>query len=446
MAAEVSELSRRAERAGRGLAAMVRWGRSRCRLAIGAAVLVLGWVGGASATAQLTTATWTGAAGDGRYSNPANWSGGVVPINSGTTLYNVVVPFISGKSSLTLDSDVPNDITVNDFTLANGVTLTVNPNRRFTVDDDAMISGLVNVAGGRSQFDSGWALQTPGNTARFAVAQSGTAVVRIPEYSTTGLSAATANYGVLSASGSGSVLDASSIQSWSAAFNDSRGDLVTVQTVAASSGGRIDLSGLTTLTTPVYSEDRVDFIVSTGGQIDLSNLATVGGAGSLRLNVNESAALSAAKLTTANSLAIDLRAGASLSLPELSTVSQLSLNVPNTVTLSLPKLFSVSNVTGVVDGGATVSLPELVSASGFSLNVFGGGAFVAPKLTSLTSSVVSLTPEQTFVTGTLANIDNTRIAVSGGRVWGRSTGNLSDASYSTTGLSAATANYGVLSA
>jgi hypothetical protein len=64
MAAELSELSRRAERAGRGLAAMVRWGRSRCRLAIVAAVLVLGWVGGAPATAQLTTATWTGAAGD----------------------------------------------------------------------------------------------------------------------------------------------------------------------------------------------------------------------------------------------------------------------------------------------------------------------------------------------------------------------------------------------
>jgi hypothetical protein len=42
----------------------VRWGRSRCRLAIVAAVLVLGWVGGAPATAQLTTATWTGAAGD----------------------------------------------------------------------------------------------------------------------------------------------------------------------------------------------------------------------------------------------------------------------------------------------------------------------------------------------------------------------------------------------
>jgi hypothetical protein len=166
----------------------------------------------------------------------------------------------------------------------------------------------------------------------------------------------------------------------------------------------VNLSGLTTLTTPARTEDRIDFIVSSGGRIDLSNLATTSGNGQIRFEINDAA------------------------------------------TLVVPKLVSSGRMTADVRAGATLSFPELTTVSNFSMSLGDAATFSAPKLVNLQSSVLSLTPGRTFTTGALSNVNNTTVGVSGGKVWGASTGELAAQTYSTTGLNYRGGNYWVLTA
>ena len=99
-------------------------------------------------------------------------------------------------------------------------------------------------------------------------------------YSSTGLWASayhshTRYWPLFKASGAGTKLDLSSVTSINAGFNDGDGDDYNIQQITASYGGKIDLSGVETITAPVRMEDRLDFMVE-GGLLVLGNLNTEG--------------------------------------------------------------------------------------------------------------------------------------------------------------------------
>jgi len=82
---------------------------------------------------------------------------------------------------------------------------------------------------------------------------------------------------LMKASGQGSILDLSSIQSIDAGFN-SAGNDHTYQQIIAEQGGRIDLSGVKTIVAPSSARDHIELHVSAGGLLDLSSLQTVSSA------------------------------------------------------------------------------------------------------------------------------------------------------------------------
>ena len=85
---------------------------------------------------------------------------------------------------------------------------------------------------------------------------------------------------LLSASDLNSLLDLSSMQSLDASFNDNSG-FIKVHSITASNSSTINQSGLQVITTPVRSEDRIDFRASENANIDLSLLQSVTGNGSV---------------------------------------------------------------------------------------------------------------------------------------------------------------------
>src|SRR5437899_319587 len=96
----------------------MRFDRTIKLLKILPAVVLVGVMSGArAALAAQATATWLG--GTGTWSDPAKWSGGVVPNNgspSGTT-YSVVIDGMSGTDSAGLGIDPPPSGVVNSGTL-----------------------------------------------------------------------------------------------------------------------------------------------------------------------------------------------------------------------------------------------------------------------------------------------------------------------------------------
>jgi hypothetical protein len=93
---------------------------------------------------------------------------------------------------------------------------------------------------------------------------------------------------VFSADGTGTELDLSSLQTLNAAFDDNDAGGSSVQRIAVTNGGKIDLSGLRMLTGPTNDAlDRLDFVVGTDGEIDLSSLRIIetGGAGRVKFEI-----------------------------------------------------------------------------------------------------------------------------------------------------------------
>ncbi len=76
---------------------------------------------------------------------------------------------------------------------------------------------------------------------------------------------------VFRSSGAGSLLDLSKIATLDAGYDDNSANANAYQ-IIAEDGGRIDLSGLTTLHLPARSEDALAFIQRSAGTIDLSGL------------------------------------------------------------------------------------------------------------------------------------------------------------------------------
>ena len=124
---------------------------------------------------------------------------------------------------------------------------------------------------------------------------------------------------MLTASGTGSVLDLGSLTSLDAGFDDNNFDVV-IQQVQATSGGAIDLSDVTTITAPVGSEDRIEFTVADSGQVNLGSLHTISttGAGEAWFTASNEGSIALGDVLAEARLRITASAGAVLIVSGLS--------------------------------------------------------------------------------------------------------------------------------
>ncbi len=305
--------------------------------------VIAAWVGlllfPATSRAQVT-ATWLPAGPSQNYSNPANWSGGVVPINGAQT-YGVVI------GSETINFDVAGDSTVDTFSLAAGSIFSIAAaGRNLEVLGAATISGRITTNG--SSFVAG-----PGSTfVGSTLFASGGGVIDLVDATTT-------NYQVtisgsspgdntfmqatgVNASGVGSVLNLLSLQSLQATETQTGGRFLTIH---AANGGLVDLRNVTSAArVGGDGGDRLQFLIQGGangqGNIRLDNLAAISG---VRFNVQ----------------------------------------VPN---YSLPRLDSVFQSDFNVVAGASINAPILQSLNSSSVTLTGSGALTTAGLTNIDHS------------------------------------------------------------
>ena len=162
------------------------------------------------------------------------------------------------------------------------------------------------------------------------------------------------DYTLYSATGAGSILNLSSVQTLSIGTNSGRNTV----TIAARDGGVINLSGLTSLGVISGQDEILNFeVTGAGSNINFSNLQTITGIG----NTND--------------------------------VTQFTIGA-----------------------GRTLSLPALTSATRVSLNIAAGGAFSAPVATSFTNSTLVFDGTTSITFGAVINFDNTRLIASNGAV------------------------------
>ncbi len=160
----------------------------------------------------------------------------------------------------------------------------------------------------------------------------------------------------MSADGIGTVLDLSSVASLDAGFNDSSSQ-TRIHTIAATNGGKIDLSGLETVSAPARGEDRLDIVVNTGGQLDLSSFQTVTGAGTTRFALSDTT-LSLPAVQSVNRVVFDLDYQSTIEMGNGGTValgdaSRVAIEVGG---LTAGNGYSQVNVTGDVALAGTLDI------------------------------------------------------------------------------------------
>jgi hypothetical protein len=353
-----------------------------------------------------TTSTWNNLGGDGEYANPANWNPVVVPLNDGGTAYLVVIP---ASASVSYDFPVSTAGTITSLTLGDGGTLTIDPAESLTVLGDADVAGRIVANAGT--FSAGAGSQFVGNKATLAASNGGNLTLPATSYSSTGITGG-GTVLLFSATGAGSVLDLSSLESL--ADNHSTYNSAQVHQVSATNDGVVNLSSLQQVSGPTLEEaDRLEFVVNTGGNIVLTALqSTTAGTGEVRFSIDVP----------------------SYTLPALQTAVNTQFNVSGTRTLNLPALVSHSGQGYTLGDGATVNAPALASLTNAVLTLGTGSVFAAPNLTDVSGTKMDLSPDRTVTTGVIGTLNNARISVSGGFTFGTAYGDVSATSYSSTGI------------
>ena len=326
-----------------------------------------------------TTATWIGNGGDGNYSTAANWSTNQVPVNNGNT-YNVVIP-----TGFTVDFDLATPSTVTGLELESGSTLNINNGRSLTVDDAAVISGLLQTVGGTFSAPN-LAAKFDGNAAQIIASGGGNITHAAASYDGRGI----ARGDIFKAEGAGTVLDLSSLTSID---NLATASFTNIRAISALNGATLDLSNVTTLQGGGDSNDRLDLVVSgTDSVLDLSSLQSIP-AGNVQFVVDVG----------------------TYSLPSLESVVNTSFSMSPGTVLNLPSLTSFSNRTLEVSANGTINVDVLTTMTSSSIVIGTGGTLNASNLDTFTNSTLTLGADQTLNVGPLSDIDNTRLIVSGGK-------------------------------
>ena len=344
-----------------------------------------------AAESAQTTATWTGGAGTNSYNNPGNWDIGVVPINTITDDYVVVI-----GSGVTVNYDVPDgsgsNNAVTQFSLAAGSTINLQ-GRNLVVQDTANVAGKIEatsgsltaahlsgtLAGDRAILEVNTSAN-PADSANITLNASGT-------YTTT--NSAVQNASILAASGSSAVISLPYLSTINS-YTDHWG--TNTRTISATNGGQIDLSGVTLLrggSGASGGTDSVRVVANTGGTVDLSNLQQIDGYVTFAVDAS------------------------SFTLPSLTHAGNVSYELPNDALLILPKLLLQSGGGFAITSGTTVNAEKLEMLNNAAVSFSASGAFNAPLLTDFAGSVLTLTDSaQTVTTAGLSQIDNARFILS----------------------------------
>ena len=219
---------------------------------------------------------------------------------------------------------------------------------------------------------------------------------------------------LFSASGANSLLDLSEVTSINARVDDSRADKYTRHYITAGSGGRIDLSKVSSITGPVHSDDRLYIQMSGGGEVDLSMLAQTTG-GNVQFNIADvpGGTYSLPALISVKDTSFYPGTGMTLNLPALTTYLSGATNVPSAGSLSAPALTSYSGSLTVGEN-ADANLPLLDTFSNGTLTIEQNGTVDAPSLTNFLGASLTLGPLQTLNAPGFEDIDNSKLAVTGG--------------------------------
>ena len=311
--------------------------------------------------------------GSGNYSVDTNWNIPAVPCNAGSTTFDVNIPASIGTVSM--DVPPPDKCTVDTLTLGANSTFSVLSGNNYTIPGLADISGIVRSVGGN--FLAPIATFT-GNTARASASGGATVEIGAPIYSATGLSSTT----LFSSTGTGSVLNLSTLQSIDSSFNDGTG-AVRANSITASSDASLDLSGVTAITAPARGEDRLDINVSDTAVIDLSSLSTISGGGTTRFVVTAGGVQLLPALQTVSRGRFDVSGGAQLStvgsnwtyINQLSSVPLFTVSGTGSV-LNLSTLQSIDS--SFNDGTGAVRANSITASSDASLDLSGVTAITAP--------------------------------------------------------------------
>lgn len=320
--------------------------QSRAHRCVLAAMLVA--AAGSSLACAQTSVTWTGATGDGNYSNPLNWSPNVVPINGGGVTYNVLVPYVSGHTTIYIDAAAPSDIDVQDFTLADGVTFVLTPNRRFTVRDDATINGVVDARGLGTIFDSGTAVASS-SAARVRARDGAVVYLRTPSHSTAGN---TYSDTLMLAENGSTVNLAGTTQ-----FLYGAGGGRHTHTLRANINSVLDMSGVQILSAGSGHDDILDFSIDESSSVLLSSLAVIQANGNgndyVRLSLGHNAMMSAPQLVNASRIRTNFTSNGAFSAPNLVNLTQSQVYLTGDQSFTTGALSNIDGSVFYVAGGAT---------------------------------------------------------------------------------------------
>jgi hypothetical protein len=302
-------------------------------------------------------ATWTGN-GDGvSYSDPANWSGGVVPINSGGSNFNVLVP-----NNANINFNVSGSIS--GISYGTGGSITVATGVNFNVNSIASLGSNITANGANTSFMANGVGVSLGNIS--TVASNGAHV-----------STSANNYTVTD--GGGTAFHANGIGTMVAASN---------MTTIANTDGSIGIGREAT------------FLAENGGVVDFSNVQSIdGGSGGQVLGHRN---------------IFSIRTGGMMHFDSLQTVSQYNIFNIEIGHYALPQLTTFQGSSLNISQGTSLDTPSLLEIADSTLSIPVGAELNASNLTSFRNSSLTLQPGVGFNSGTLAVVDNSRINVFGG--------------------------------
>ena len=337
---------------------------------------------------------WT-AAGDGvNYSDSNNWDIGVVPCNIGTVEFEVNIPNGFSVNVDTLSCEV------SELILGTKSKLEVPGNIYTVLDDGDIDNSYVHV-------DEG-----------------GIVTIPVLWYSSTGLWASatwshTRHWNLFNVSDAGTLLDLSSVVSINAGFNDGDIDDYNIHRITASSGGKIDLSGVETITGPSGLWDHLDFILSgEDSEIDLALLNTLTSTrGYTLFDVTNGGTLYMPSLEDARQVVFDLDAGATVSVDDPDDG-----NAPPPATYSSTGLWASAtwshtrhwNLFNVSDAGTLLDLSSVVSINA-GFNDGDIDDYNIHRITASSGGKIDLSGVET-ITGPVRGEDRLDFIVTGGLI------------------------------
>ncbi|MBN1436831.1 MAG: hypothetical protein JW936_07135, partial [Sedimentisphaerales bacterium] len=329
-------------------------------------------------------ATWTGAGSNTNYNNPDNWDidglgnpGSEVPINNGVDTYIVIIP-----AGVSVNYDVANPgsgtNTVDAFSIDNSSTFTVQSSLNLDVIGAANIAGTINVNNEGTFNAPSAASNFIGNTSRIRVQGTGptTMVFGAGTYDSRGITNGT----LLQADGTQSILDLSKL----GIIDDSSNfTFAQFRTIEANNGGIINLSSVHTLHGGT-GDDTTQIRESSGGTVNLSGLTTATG------NVNfvsDKAVFTLASLSTAENITFTLNPGSTLNLPELRQQTGGRYDLPPIAAVHLDKLTSLNSAAVTIGNSVAVfDAPMLGNIDNSFFNLSGGAVLALPNVTAYTGT------------------------------------------------------------